>query len=423
MSTTALGGAACLVTPLLGDLAGIRQRALVAIRESEPAYAFGDPEAEAEWADGVADMLSLVFSAMSEGRRRLAPTEAQAVRATGRRRAEQGIELRSMLRSVRVARDVVMDAVYGVASRLGDRLRLDQLAEVDRLLHGFAGDIQDHLQEGWTERTGELAAGREQARERAGGAVLSGAFATDSEAERALAEAGCDPTVPRCFAAVPRTGGAADFAAEITSAESSAIMAPRASSPTPHIAVLLPAPDAGAWQKVARTLAPLAEKWSVTVLLGEPWHTPTQLHEEYAACSPLVAWLPQLAGCRPLVRTRDLLVPQLVLSCTATARRVAERSVLGPVLGRPEPERTDLMTCLVALVRHDFNVKSAARELGRNVKTVYDKRKELERLLTVHLGKPDTAPQVAFAVHSYELGNGFPFSAREPESSTSDTGL
>jgi hypothetical protein len=80
---TAPCGASNLVAPLVSKLPDIEWQAVAAIRAGVPDYSsLGDSEAMAEWADSVADMLSFVLGAVSEGRRCLAPTEAQAVRVT-----------------------------------------------------------------------------------------------------------------------------------------------------------------------------------------------------------------------------------------------------------------------------------------------------------------------------------------------------
>lgn len=405
-----------LLRPLVQNRDAILLLLLERIRTVVPSYrVFPDEKAEREWVRGVGDMLDLVLAAAPAGRDRLAPAEAEAVKAAGRTRAEQGVPLGAVIRSVRESRQTVMSCLYGTCARSEAVVHWEGLARLDHLIGALASHIEDCLHDGWTARTREIEAAEETRHDRVLDRLLAGRFAREEEIYREVLTAGCDLSVAQALIVVASSERAALFETELRTRFPASVATSRVTDVDRHVVVLVPTPDESAWHTTTAAVGRVAAANRLTVLVGGPCPGATELHSRYSVAASLLPHLAGLAGDRALVSLRDLTLPQLVVGCSAAARRTVERDLLAPVLQLDEPDRTELMVVLVALVRSDFVVKAASRALGRNVKTVYEKRRDLNELLAVDLTCPGDAARVAFAVHSHELENGFPFSGPETE--------
>ena len=392
--------------PLLRHRNALVSDVLEAIQEREPAYRFADRCAELAWTREVGDMVDLVLAAVPRGRAGLTPTEAAAVRATGRARADQSIPLRAMLGAVREARRVVMASVYRIALTAEREITSDTLSHIDQLVGGFAGDIEDNLHEGWLARTNEIAASAEQAVAERVDRLLSDSDEACTAAAAELAEQGWD-----FFGGYALVMGEASSDMDAVEKELRSllpsVLTARRTRPVPHVAVVLPASGEGDRHILGGAVRALAESHDATLLIAWPCRDPHELRDRYLAAIPLLGSLGRFGAGDPMVDARSLAVAQVVASSSVAARRVLERDVYEVIASDSDgadAAGSQLTEVLAALVRHGFGVKSAARDMERNIKTVYGTRKELERVLHVSFRDGCDMARIVCAVHSHELG-------------------
>lgn len=213
--------------------------------------------------------------------------------------------------------------------------------------------------------------------------------------ERATA-AGCDPAVSRALF--------------IASAEASASLRAEAGLPGLHVAlraapaehavvvVAVPLPEA--IETVTAKLAHAATRTRTTVLfLGLHGH-PVDAHLSYVGSLPVLPYLSRIADGRSLLDAGDVLLYRLAAALPEPVRRSLHHEVFGRT-ARRSLSATLNYDALETFIRNDFRVTAIARETGRDRKTVYGTRDELNSATgrSLHDTHDQTILSLAYAVH------------------------
>lgn len=360
------------VQPLLDQREAAWHEMVSTIQDDVLAYTrFASPEEEAEWAEGVRLLFDL-FLELAGQDRWLIPVEAQGILATGATRFDQGFDVAEVRASVRisigVARTCIMQEYSPTSPR--DKGAMDRvLAFLDR----YGNEVEDLLQEGYEARRDELASGSR--------AVvrfvddLAAGLLTDAEFSSRMEALGFDPTVGQCFLLLPDTSAGAEAAASLKDALTPAVVLHRASVATPHRLLVVPVPRARDQSAVMKVAQEAATHSKTTVLAAPDCQGATQCQDRYAVALVLVPHLAFLAASGTVLDASTLTLYSVAASLSPAARERLRRDILRGVDGNPK-----LLEFLRWSIELKFVLNAVERHTGWDIKTVRDRRTQLEKV-------------------------------------------
>ena len=376
------------VQPLRDQREAAWQEMVAGIQDDVPAYTrFVTPDEEAGWAEGVMLLFDL-FLELAVQDRWLTPLEAQAVRGTGGTRFDQGFEDDEVRASVRIAIGVARTRImkeYAPTSP-EDKEAMDRvLALLDR----YGNEVEDLLVEGWEVRRDELAIGsREVVRFVED---LAADRLSDAEFSRRMDQLGMDPDVDQGFVLLPDTAAGAEASNRLKQRVEPTVVLHRSSVVTPHRLLVIPVPGPKEWSAVVGETDAAAAHSHTTALVFGPCNGAAECQDRYAAAVVLVPHLASLADGRAALDAVELTLYSVVASLSPTARRWLRRDVLRGVETHPK-----LLEFLRVSIAVQFVLNAVERETGWDIKTVRDRRAQLEAITGRQYA--DAADQTAFVL-------------------------
>ncbi|MBO3749370.1 helix-turn-helix domain-containing protein [Streptosporangiaceae bacterium NEAU-GS5] len=358
------------------------------IRRTEPFYGAGGVVPVVDLRSSVRDNLVHILDHLS-GR----PVPGlEAPRATGRRRAEQGVPLAVILHSYRIAGKFLWAAILSEAP--GDTPGLlDAASELWFIIDDLSGAVTD----AYRDTVDERARSHEQTRNAMLDVLLRGDPGNGSrlwECAAALrlpqqgtfvvaaAHAGRPgvESIPRAEETLRARGVRSAWRVEVDA----------------HVGVLVVTPNAG----IERLSALLIELTSGPVGLSEPYadlaRTPAALRQARLACAAASP-----SG-RELVRYEQVPVAVLLASAPDAAMTVA-RTILGGVLALPETESELLLSTLRVWFGEHGSTSAAAERLHVHRNTVRYRLRRLEDLTGRSLTRPIGVAELHLALEAVRI--------------------
>jgi hypothetical protein len=336
---------------------------------------FKSPDEEAEWAQGLGSLLDLFLTLASEDRW-LTPAEMHGIRAIGAKRADQGFSSAATRLSVRIAVRVARALIIEEYDPAADEDR-SAMTAVLNLLDRFSSTVQDLLDEGYGHR-------RDERRARGGMTiaqlvhdVLDGTLVDDARfAERSRA-ARCDAAVAR---AIFLTAGDADLdrLADQLRPRATAFHVVERSTPLPHGVVGAAVPIPAAKETLVAAVQDAAANAATTVLYLGTFERPREAHLAYLGSVPLVPHLARVACGSALVRSGDVVLYRIAAAIPDLTRSALRQELLRGLYALPAVEAAKAQYALACFVRHHFSITAIENALGKNRKTVYGMRDQLE---------------------------------------------
>jgi len=372
------------VDDLAAELTGVIQKA-------EPFYRAGDVVATEDLRASVKDNLVHILSRLAG---QPIPGLA-AARATGRRRAEQGVPLPPILRAYRVAGRFIWEAALAEASgdedatkdvvRVGSDLWLIIDEHSGALTDAYRDAVAEHARSNLQTRTAMLdvllrgdASGASRLWECAAALRLpqQGSFVVVA----ARAPGPGVESVPQAEEKLRGRGVQSAWRLEVDAQVGVVVVTPR-----------LP---------VETLCAYLAELTSGPVGISDTYssldQTPAALRQAQLACSAA-----DPAG-RELIRYEQVPIAVLLLSAPDAAASVAE-SILGPVVALPPAERDVLLATLRVWFDEDGVTSNAAAKLHVHRNTVRYRLKRIEDLTGRSLSTPLGTAELHLALEAVRI--------------------
>ncbi|HVF76070.1 MAG TPA: hypothetical protein VM938_13600 [Acidimicrobiales bacterium] len=361
---------------------------------------FQSPDDEAEWAEGLASLLDL-FLTLSTEDRWLTPAETHGIRAIGAQRADQGFSPAATRLSVRIAVRVARDRIIEEYDPTTDEDR-GAMTAVLNLLDRFSSAVQDLLDEGYRDRRNERNARGGLTVAQLVHDVLDGALVDEAPfAERSRA-AGCDAAVAR---AVFLSAGDVDLnrlADQLRVSDAACHVVGR-STPLAHGVVVAAVPIPAATEVLIAAVQDSAANAATTVLYLGTFQRPRDAHASYLGAVELVPHLPRIARGTGLVRSGDVVLHRFAAAIPGATRRALRQEVLRGLDALPPTKAAAAQEALACFVRHKFNITAVMSATGRNRKTVYMTRDQLELLLGMSLAEQEHQAVLALARLLHEL--------------------
>lgn len=358
--------------PLLDQREAVWQAMVSKIQDEEPTYTrFATPDEEAEWTTGVLQLFDLFLELAVEDRW-LTPIEAQGIRATGATRFDQSFDFAAVRASVRDAIGVTRTRIVQEYSpkNAQDKSAMDRvLAFLDR----YGNAVEDHLQEGYEARRDELARHGSRAVVHLVDDLAAGLLVDEVEFSRRMSALGFDPVVGLCFVLLPDTSAGAGVSARLKEKLSPDVVLHRSEVVTPHRLVVVSVPLRKNRSAVTEAVRAAAAQSQTTALVAGPCRGTAECHDRYAAAVVLVPHLACLAEGRAVLDAGELTPYSVAASLPPTARQWLRRDVL-----RGVDTVQKLFEFLRLSVKLNFNLNSVERETGWDIKTVRERRLQLE---------------------------------------------
>jgi hypothetical protein len=319
--------------------------------------------------------LQLVLRLWHE-RRRLSPGDRVVMGMIGTQRAEQGVDLESLMAGVRIARSIGWTHTVEAARRIDagpDAVRA--LGDMAALLFEIVDDIRDAMASGHSRVEDTRAKARERTRSQVFDDLLSGAFGEDDEIVVRARNFGFDLRRPHGLVLVT-TARADQDRATIRSAVASLLPSlgntadvPMTSDVTPHVAVVVPM-STMTWDEVTEAVKKMSRTQRVTAVLASPVAGARALHAAYRRARDLLPIAVSVFRRPHVVEADELVVYQILRGSRAEDRDDFLQRTLGPVLHLPEVQRTPLLQTLDALHEGSGHTETAAAMLGVHTNTV-----------------------------------------------------
>jgi hypothetical protein len=322
-------------------------------------------------------------------------TGLQPPRATGRRRAEQGVPLPVVLHAYRIAGKFIWAAILAEAA--GDDSAATALLDAASDLWFIVDELSGEVTDAYRDTVGERARRHEQTRNAMLDVLLRGDL---GDGER-LWECATTLRLPHQGTFVVVAARAARPGVESIPHAEEALRARGVRSAwrvevDAHVGVLVLTPRVG----IDRLCAMLAELTGGPTGLSEPYEnleqTPSALRQArlaYAAATP--------PG-HDLVRYEQVPVAVLLASAPDAATTVAQ-TILGPVLALPAPECDILLTTLRVWFAEEGSTSAAAAKLHVHRNTVRYRLRRLESLTGRSLARPTGVAELHLALQATRI--------------------
>jgi hypothetical protein len=319
----------------------------------------------------------------------------QPPRATGRRRAEQGVPLPVILHAYRIAGKFIWAAILAEAA--GDESAATALLDAASELWFIIDELSGEVTDAYHDTVGERARRHEQTRSAMLDVLLRGDVGDGSR----LWESATTLRLPHqgtfvvAAAQAPRPGVESIPHAE-EALRARGVQSAWRVEVDAHVGVLVLTPRVG----IERLCALLTELTSGPIGLSEPYanleQTPAALRQArlaYVAAAP---------SSHDLVRYEQVPIAVLLASAPDAATTVAQ-TILGPVLALPAPERDILLTTLRVWFAEDGATSSAAAKLHVHRNTVRYRLRRLEDLTGRSLARPTGLAELHLALEATRL--------------------
>lgn len=368
------------VSWLREDATLVAKRIRAAIRVETPLYAaFADDDAEAAWEAGVDAGLAMFLDGVAAGSG-LTPARRALMERIGQDRADQGFPLDAIVASISVAARVAHD---WVVARLGDTVSNEDrhaLCELSARLTTFANEITAPALHAYLARREAQATTAEQARAWLFHDLLDGRIGSEDAVRARGAALGCDLAVPWAVVLVPPGPDADALVDDALAALPRAVAVPRSTASFPHDALVVPAGGPKEWAGVRRRLAAAAAAHKTVLLVVGPCQGPDDLHRRYGWAQSLVPHLDGLADGPGLLDAAGLREVALLATVPVELRRVFVDDILGPVERAAPTKAAGYLETLDSFLRHNKSADATASALGRDVKTVRNHMRRVERI-------------------------------------------
>ncbi|HEU4422920.1 MAG TPA: helix-turn-helix domain-containing protein [Pilimelia sp.] len=324
-----------------------------------------------------------------------APAGVEPARATGRRRAEQGIPLPAILHAYRIGGRYIWDTLV-VHADTSDTAR-DALLVAAADIWTIIDDYSEALIEAYRETIAERARRNAQVRAAMLGSVLDGNAGDGQGLWEAAAtlqlphqgtfvvvaaetRAAGDEALPRAEEALRRYGVASAWRLE--TARQVGVVAIR-----PPLTV----------SKLCQRLASLAGgRVGVSEAFAGLDQTASALRQAQMACAAATP------GSRDIVRYEQEPIAVLLASVPELGGNVAS-AVLGPLLALPAPDRDMLLGTLRAWFAADGSATAAAARLHVHRNTVHHRLRRVEQLTGRRLTRPTAVGELHLALESARM--------------------
>ncbi len=324
-----------------------------------------------------------------------APMEMDAARATGRRRAEQGVPLPAILHAYRIGGRFVWDTLVAHAED-NDAAR-DALFRTAGDVWTIIDDYSEALIEAYRETMSDQAGHNVQVRN----AVLSGLLDGTIGGGTQLWESASVLNLPHqgifvvVAAETPRAGDEAIPGVESVLRRHAVTSVWRLDAERQVGVISVRA--ANELAKVYQHLAPLIRR---RVGVSEPY---TNLDQSGPALrQALIACAAAAPGSSELVRYGDKPIAILLASVPELGRNVAE-GVLGPVLALPEADRDALLETMRAWFADNGSASAAAVRLHMHRNTVHYRLRRVESLTGRSFADPAAVGELHLALESIRI--------------------
>ncbi len=321
-------------------------------------------------------------------------------RATGRRRAEQGVPLPVILHAYRIAGKFLWAAVLAEAADEGDEGIAEALLDAASELWFIIDELSGEVTEAYRETIGERARRSEQTRS----AMLDVLLRGDPGDGSRLWECAASLRLPRRGRFVVVAAQAPQPGAESVPRAEEVLRARGFQSAwrvevDAHVGVVVLTPRTGI-DGINQLCALLAEFANGPVGLSEPYpsldRTPAALRQARLACTA------SGGGGHNVVRYEHVPIAVLIASAPEAAATVA-RAVLGPVLGLPGPECGVLLETLRTWFTEQGATSAAATKLHVHRNTVRYRLRRLEELTDRSLAQPLGAAELYLALEATRI--------------------
>jgi hypothetical protein len=376
---------------LLGRVDDLATELTGLIRRTESFYGAGGVVPAADLRASVRDNLVHILSRLAGH----PMTGLQPPRATGRRRAEQGVPLPVVLHAYRIAGKFIWAAILAEAA--GDDSAATALLDAASDLWFIVDELSGEVTDAYRDTVGERARRHEQTRNAMLDVLLRGDL---GDGER-LWECATTLRLPHQGTFVVVAARAARPGVESIPHAEEALRARGVRSAwrvevDAHVGVLVLTPRVG----IDRLCAMLAELTGGPTGLSEPYEnleqTPSALRQArlaYAAATP--------PG-HDLVRYEQVPVAVLLASAPDAATTVAQ-TILGPVLALPAPECDILLTTLRVWFAEEGSTSAAAVKLHVHRNTVRYRLRRLESLTGRSLARPTGVAELHLALQATRI--------------------
>jgi DNA-binding PucR family transcriptional regulator len=319
--------------------------------------------------------LQLVLRLWRE-RRRLSPGDRVVMGMIGTQRAEQGVDLESLLAGVRIGRGIGWTHTVEAARRIdAGPEAVRALGDMAALLFEIVDDIRDAMASGYSRVEDTRSKARERTRSQVFDDLLSGAFEEDDEIVVRARNFGFDLRRPHGLVLVT-TARADQDRATIRTAVASLLPSlgntadvSMTSDVTPHVVVVVPM-STMTWDEVTEAVQKMSRSQRVTAVLASPVAGARGLHAAYRRARDLLPIAVSVFRRPHVVEADELVVYQILRGSRAEDRDDFLQRTLGPVLHLPEVQRTPLLETLDALHEGSGHTETAAAMLGVHTNTV-----------------------------------------------------
>jgi hypothetical protein len=375
---------------LLAKVDGLGADLAARIQQAESVYRDGHVPPE-DLRRSCRDNLVHVFTRLA-GRR---PPGLEAPRATGRRRAEQGVPLPAILHAYRIGGRYIWETLLGHAPESGPAR--DELLRAAADIWTIVDDYSNALTDAYRDTIAEQARRNAQLRTAALSSLLDG---TVSDAPRLWESA--------AMLQLPHRGTFVVVAAEASSPGYEAL---------PKVGDLLRRHDvASAWRlgtevqvgvvslrprfTVAQLCQRLAHIAGGRVGVSEPYtsldQTAQALRQARLACAAAARGAPEP------IRYEQQPIGVLLASAPDAGSNVAQ-AILGPVLALPASDRDILLETLRTWFAEKGSVSAAAARLHIHRNTVRYRLRRLENVTSRSLGDPKAIGELYLALESIHI--------------------
>jgi hypothetical protein len=378
-----------LARAMLDDVDALAAELAVRIEAVEPAYRNVEAVPSSDLVGSCRDHLAHVFRQLSGDPSGTLDTP----RATGRRRASQGVPLESVLHAFRVGGSFIWQQLLDHAEWSQQRSLLRTAGDVWAVIDEYSSAITN----GYREYTFEQAVHNQQIRN----AVVAGILDGTIGAEPRLSESASLLRLPlrgQFVVVAAPTGG---IGVEPLPRVESALLAHDLTSAW-HLAV----PE----QIGLVLLSPRHGPDSLVAVLERLAHTPIGTSEVFSTLTdaPRAAAHARLAAQAahrepPHVLRYDLDPAAVLLAGSPDLGRRLRRHVLGPLLELPGPERDTLLETLRTWSRTHGSLTETARALHVHRNTLYLRFRRIEELTGRSTGDPRAITELHLAVEALRM--------------------
>jgi hypothetical protein len=309
-------------------------------------------------------------------RRRLSPGDRVVMGMIGTQRAEQGVPLDSLLRSVRIARSVGWSYAVEEAEKLEPSPEtVAVLGDMASVLFDIVDDVCNAITAGYDRVHDQRLKARERTRSQVFEDLLSGTFTEDDEIMVRARTFGFDLRRPHGLILLTTARPEQDRAvlrtavAALLPSIGNAAEVPVSADIAPHVALVVPSSSA-TWDEVVEATERVARQHRITAVVSAPVAGARAIHAAYRRASELLPLAITVFRRPHVAEADDLVVYQILRGSRAEDREDFLRRTLGPILHLPEGQRAPLLDTLDALHEGNGHTETAAAMLGVHTNTV-----------------------------------------------------